>query len=53
MKGFAVFDLSVLTSGSGFSDHDYDYNYSNSNVRSHLCCFCIANPADMAKNKAK
>jgi hypothetical protein len=52
MKGCAMFDLGVLSSGSGLSDHDYDYNNSNSNVRSHLCFFLIADLANSAKNKA-
>lgn len=45
--------LSVLSSGSSFSNTNSNYNYENTNVSSHLCKFISSvNPAHMAKKKS-
>jgi len=44
--------LSVLSSGSSFSNSNSNYNYENTNVSSHLCLFRSINPAHSAKNKS-
>jgi hypothetical protein len=43
-------ELSVLSSGFGFSDANYNYDNTNTNVSSHLCTNCSINPANRAKN---
>lgn len=44
--------LSVLSSGSSFSNTNSNYNYENTNVSSHLCFSRSINPARTAKNKS-
>jgi hypothetical protein len=44
--------LSVLSSGSSFSNSNSNYNYENTNVSSHLCFFRSINLARTAKNKS-
>ncbi len=44
--------LSVLSSGSSFSNSNSNYNYTNTNVSSRNCIVRSINPARMAKNKS-
>ena len=44
--------LSVLSSGSSFSNSNSNYNYTNTNVSSRICKIRSINPAHMAKNKS-
>jgi hypothetical protein len=47
-----LFQLTALSSSSGFdfSNSNYNYDNTNTNVSSHLCKSHSINPADMAKN---
>lgn len=42
--------LSVLSSGSSFSNSNSNYNYTNTNVSSRNCIVRGINPAHRAKN---